>query len=194
MTTSRLLTPIAALMTALAACATGVDVRTAISPDAKLGALHTFQVMQAPQPRAPSSKAANDPMLVNSISNRALRSDLVQGFQARGYVGADSNPDFAVAYYASTKEELDVTNWNYGYASRPYWWGGWADWGPMDQTTTQYTQGTVVVDVVDPKTKELLWRGTGVARVSDNEQEYEQELQKTVSAILEKFPRVQQGA
>jgi hypothetical protein len=28
-----------------------------------------------------------------------------------------------------------------------------------------------------------------VARVSDDQQEYEKELQKTVTAILEKFPR-----
>jgi len=55
-------------------------------------------------------------------------------------------------------------------------------------TVTQYTQGTVIVDVFDPKTKELLWRGQGVAAVSDNEQQYEQELKKTVEAIVDKFP------
>jgi uncharacterized protein YlxP (DUF503 family) len=53
---------------------------------------------------------------------------------------------------------------------------------------TQYTEGTVIVDVIDPKTKDLLWRGQGVAAVSNNEQQYEQELQKTVEAIVDKFP------
>jgi uncharacterized protein DUF4136 len=194
MITSRLLALIAALTMALAACASGVDVRTAVSPDAKLGTLHTFRVLPVPQPRGPSSQPANDPMLVNSISNRALRSDLLQGFQARGYVVDDSNPDFAVAYYASTKEKLDVTYWDYGYAWSPYWWGGWGPGsGPVDRTVTPYTQGTVVVDVIDPRTMELLWRGSGVARVSDDQQKYEEDLQKTVTAILEKFPPAQQG-
>ena len=55
-------------------------------------------------------------------------------------------------------------------------------------TVTQYTQGTVIVDVFDPKTKDLLWRGQGVAAVSDNEQQYEQDLQKAVEAIVDKFP------
>jgi hypothetical protein len=173
----------------------GIKVRTAVSPDANFTALHTFQVLPVPQSRTPSSGDTNDPMLVNSISNRALCSDLVQGFQARGYVIADSNPDFAVAYYASTREKLDVTDWDYGYAFQPYWWGGWgAGMEPMDQTVTQYTQGTVVVDVLDSKTKELLWRGSGVARVSDNQKEYEQELQKAVTAILDKFPRARQNS
>src|SRR2546426_1888415 len=53
-------------------------------------------------------------MLVNSISNRALRSDLAQEFAGLGYVASDSNPDFCVAYYASTNQKLDVTYWDYG--------------------------------------------------------------------------------
>jgi hypothetical protein len=194
MTTHRLLAPTTtALIMALAACASGVRVRTAVSPDAKLNTLHTLQVLPTPEPRAARPEDANDPMLVNSITNRALRDYLVQGFQARGYIPVDSNPDFAVAYYASTKEKLDVTYWDYGYAWEPYWWGG-VGWGPVDPTVTKYTEGTVILDVIDPRTKELLWRGSGVARVSDDVQEYEQELRKTVMAILEKFPPAQPGA
>ncbi len=58
----------------------------------------------------------------------------------------------------------------------------------FEPMVTQYTQGTVIVDVFDPKNKELLWRGQGVAAVSDNQDQYVQELQATVAAILAKFP------
>ena len=137
-------------------------------------------------------------MLVNSISNRALRADLAQEFAGLGYVASDSNPDFCVAYYASTNQKLDVTYWDYGYGWRPRWWSGWGrrwgrgwggDWGIQSgPAVTQYTEGTVIVDVIDPKTKDLLWRGQGVAAVSDNETQYEQELKKTVEALVDKFP------
>jgi hypothetical protein len=187
--------PLAAAITilALTACAS-VDVRSLTSPNANLRALHTFRVMQNAKPRSPGAQSANDPMLVNSISNRALRADLVNGFESRGYVLSD-NPDFAVAYYASTKEKLDVTYWDYGYAYYPRWWSGWGPvMGPPDPMVAQYTQGTVIVDVIDPNTKELLWRGQGVAAVSDDEAQYEQDLLKTVTAILDKFPQAQQGS
>jgi hypothetical protein len=144
-------------------------------------------------------QSSNDPMLVNSISNRALRADLQQGFEKLGYAVDDGTPDFCVAYYASTNQQLDITYWDYGYPLRPRWWRGWgAGRGAMDvPTVTQFTQGTVIVDVFDPKNKELLWRGQGVAAVSDNQQQYVQELQTTVAAILAKFPakasRVAQG-
>jgi hypothetical protein len=176
----------AAAMLALTACAS-VDVRTATSPDANLSALRTFNVMPNPEPPPRFAPSTNDPMLVNSISNRALRTDLVKGFENRGYALAD-NPDFAVAYYASTQQKLDVTYWDYGYPFYPGWWGGGPGWGPYDSTVTQYTEGTVIVDVINPQTKELLWRGTGVATVSNDEAKYEQDLWKTVTAILEKFP------
>jgi hypothetical protein len=162
------------------------------SPDADLGALRTFSVMQNAKRLSPGTQSTTDPMLVNSVSNRALRADLVKGFENRGYALAD-NPDFAVAYYASTKEKLDVTSWDYGYAYYPDWWLG-PGMGPYEPMVTQYTQGTVVVDVVNPKTKELLWRGQGIARVSDDEQQYEQDLWKAVTAILDKFPQARQGS
>jgi hypothetical protein len=182
------LAALAAIFFSLTACAS-VDVRTVTSPDANLGALHTFTVMTNATPRSPAAQSADDPMLVNSVSNRALRADLVKAFENRGYVRSDK-PDFTVAYYASTKQKLDVTYWDYGYDYYPRWWGGWGPgFGPSGPTATEYTQGTVIVDVVNPSTKELLWRGSGVAAVSDNEAQYEQDLWKTVTAILDKFPR-----
>jgi hypothetical protein len=194
MSIQRFLAAPAVISLALTACA-GVDVQTVTSPDAHLGALHTFSVMQNAKPRSPAAHAANnDPMLVNSISNRALRADVVQGFENRGYAISD-RPDFAVAFYASTTNKLDVTYWDYGYPFYPRWWGGWGPvWGPYDATVTPYTEGTVIIDVIDPSTKELLWRGRGVARVSDDEKQYEQDLWKAVTAILDKFPQALQAA
>ncbi len=105
--------------------------RTALSPDASLRGLRTFRIQPTPKPKiAGAVSSTNDPMLVNSISNRALRNDLVQEFAGLGYVASDSNPDFCVAYYASTKQQLDVTSWDYGYAWQPHWWSGWGRrWG-----------------------------------------------------------------
>jgi len=199
MRVTQLVAAAAAAALTLMACAPGISVRTALSPDASLHGLRTFRVLPTPQPKiAGAISSTNDPMLVNSISNRALRTDLAQEFAGLGYVASDSNPDFCVAYYASTKQQLDVTYWDYGYAWRPRWWSGYgrrwgrgwgADWGMQNgPMVTQYTQGTVIVDVIDPKTKDVLWRGQGVAAVSDNEAQYEQDLKKTVAAIVDKFP------
>jgi hypothetical protein len=175
---------IAILGLAMIACATPVHVRTAAAPDAQFSNLHKFIVLATPRPRSGGDGQSNDdPMLQNSITYRALHNDLVSNFQERGYVIDSANPDFAVAAYATARQKLDVSQYDYGY---PYW--RWRWWGPPEPVVTEYTEGTVVVDVVNPKTKVLLWRGQGVASVSDDPQTYAKDLARTVEKIIERFP------
>jgi len=94
MRTTQLLTT--AVLLALGACAPAISVRTALTPDVSLHGLRTFRVQPTPKPKiAGAVSSTNDPMLVNSISNRALRNDLVQEFAGLGYVASDSTPDSA---------------------------------------------------------------------------------------------------
>jgi hypothetical protein len=178
---------VAAILVAAATACNPVTVRTTVAPDAQLAKLRTFTIATPTVKKANAVSDNNDPMLSNSISNQALRQDLTMDFQAKGYTLTNDSPSFAVAYYASAQQKLDVTNWDYGYQ----YWGYHRFWRGYDQpveTVQQYTQGTVVVDVIDPTTKELLWRGQGKADVSQDPAAYTAELAKTVQAIVAKFP------
>jgi Domain of unknown function (DUF4136) len=187
-----------------ASCGGGVNVTTTAAPDADFRQLRTFRVLDAPHRRADApALSASDPMLDNSITNRRLRADLVQGLTQRGYVADSATPDFLVAYYAGTRAKMDTTywiadpGWRYGYRGfgfrgprfRSAWpWYGFASPYPEMQVR-DYTQGSVIVDVIDPKTMELLWRGQGVATVSDDPMTYAKDLNETVVAILKQFPQ-----
>jgi hypothetical protein len=197
-----------ALVSALAGCSrSGVTVRTAVEPGADLAGLHSFYVLTAPTRNANAAPlSVNDPMLENSISNNQLRSDLAQAFQGRGYVSAPSQgADFNVAYYAGTKEKFDTTywgptfdrGWRYSYRGRrgwawPYYGAGYYGgpyYGGGGINVNSYTQGQVIVDVTDPRTNELLWRGQGVEPVSSDPVKYQSDLQTVVNAIVAKFPQ-----
>lgn len=181
---------VVAVTIAVQACGPAIDVRTIASPDARFSRLRTFRVL--PVPREPRGEPldARHPMLVNSIANRVLRQAIVLGFESQGYVVDEGNPDFTVAVYASAREKLQVTYWDYGYPWRPRWWSGWGR-GRVGPTVTEYTEGTVIIDVLEPTSRDLLWRGRGVAIVTDDEREYLTHLRNTVAAILEKFPHAQ---
>ena len=194
----------AAIALVAASCASGgVRVRTTAAPDADLAALHTFRVLDAPQRRADApALPASDPMLNNSITNRQLRDDLVRELSQKGYMPTTSSPDFLVAYYAGTMAKMDTTywlpdpGWRYGYRRfglygprfRSAWpWYGYASPYPaMD--VRSYTTGAVVIDLIDPKTMELLWRGQGDATVSDDPGKYATDLNRSVIAILKELP------
>lgn len=176
------LVAVAAALTTSSACTPSVNVRTQTAPDATFGGRSTFWILPVPPRNADATSAASDdPMLANSITNRALVNDLTRAFEGRGYAVSATNPDFTVAYYASTREKLDLNTWNYGYS--------WRRWPRQYVDVTQYTEGTVIVDVIDPATKELLWRGQGVSAVSSDPAKYTSELDKTVMSILNKFPQ-----
>ncbi|HEY0528238.1 MAG TPA: DUF4136 domain-containing protein [Gemmatimonadaceae bacterium] len=199
--------------TAIIGCSSGgVQVKTSVDPDADLAALHTFYVLTPPARSANASPlSANDAMLENSITNKALRGDLAQALQARGYsTTSQQNADFLVAYYAGTSTKLDTTYWaspgldrawRYSYRGRRDSWAwpyyGAAYYGPMNPwgygagstTVTSSTEGKVIVDITDPKTNELLWRGQGIEPVSTAPAQYASDLQAVVNAIVAKFPQ-----
>jgi hypothetical protein len=199
---------------AIAGCSSGggVQVRTSVEPNANLAGLHTFYVLTAPQRNASSPLPAGDPMLDNSITNRALRADLTTALQSRGYTPTSrQGADFLVAYYAGTSQKLDTTywgptfdpGWRYQYRGRRGWawpyygapyYGSMNPWGGGQQmSVTSSTQGQVIVDLTDPKTNELIWRGQGIEPVSTDPTQYSNQLQGVVNAIVAKFPQASQS-
>jgi hypothetical protein len=55
---------------------------------------------------------------------------------------------------------------------------------------SQYTQGKLIIDMVDAKTKRLVWRGIASRRLPtfDSPQERDQFIRESVTAIFKKFP------
>jgi hypothetical protein len=172
----RALSVVVLVMGALATtgCST-LRVQTLGAPNASLDRFHTFRIMEAPPNLDGKVPAwANEPMLNNSITYQAGREFLKRSLEARGFVETRTNPDFNVAFYASARERLNITNWGYGY--------GWNNY------ITEYTEGTVIIDIVDPDSRKLLWRGRGVATVSDNPRKYLKELSRIVPRIVDRLP------
>lgn len=170
------------LVLALAAC-NNVQVRTLVAPGADFNGRTTFKLL-TPKMRPNAHLPANDPMLVNSITYRRMREAIRSGLENKGYRFAEEGESMDVAYYASAREKLDVRSFDYGYR--------WRRW-PRERTEVyQYTQGTVIVDIVDPASKELLWRGQGRAEVSDDPDKFADQVEETANKILEKFPGASQ--
>jgi hypothetical protein len=168
------------LALSVTACGHNIEVRTIAAPDATFSGRSTFFIMPTPTPGGGAPLAANDPMLENSITYQAIRDEIRKAFEARGYVYAPGRADLAIAYYATAAPVLDVRTFDYGY--------DWRGFPRQYVDVVQYTQGTVIIDVIDPATRKLLWRGEGSAPVSTDPNKYIGELRKAVDAIVAKFP------
>lgn len=183
MRTAARMTALTALVLA-AGCSRGIQVQTMAAPEAAFSGMHAF-TMLVPAPRQPGApvEPADDPMINNSIANRALRAEIARAFTDLGYTETTRNADFQVAFYASAQERLDVSLWDYGYPFLP----GWVR--PLPPALTTYTEGTVIIDVLRPRDRMLLWRGHAHTELTDNPAKNVDRLGAVARAIIGKFPR-----
>lgn len=178
-----------ALTTVLAACAPTFAVQTAGRPGVDLRSYRTFSVLTPPLPRDSATLPADHPMLIKSTSNRELQNAMLEGLWDHGYRAQEPEADGAdllVAYYAALHEVLDATRWDYGYGCRLTWWRVWER--QMGFTEAGFPPGTVIIDLLDARTGEVLWRGLGVAATSGNVRDYQRSLQAVVREMLAQLP------
>ena len=124
-----------------------------------------------------------DPLWQSRIQD-AVDHDL----QAKGWQRIDNGGDVALTAVGSAHNEREYQTFYDGL-------GGWR-WGGFGETTTQvenYPVGTLVLDLYDAHSKELLWRGVARESLSDKPQKNEKKLEKSVSKMLDHFPPQQKG-
>ena len=186
----------AAVVVGMIGCTNSARVTSAIANPAAVSHFKKFTVT-APTPRVSrvavaatndSDQAGGaimdmDPMLATSLVGRAMSEDLVGAFSHRGYQTTQGDPDFQVAYYAGTGRVVDTRAYATSYHT---------DGHKIDTRTFEYPAGTIIVDVVDARSDSLVWRGTGVAEIPDNPEDYARTVRGTIDQVVAQFPRAQQ--
>ena len=67
-------------------------------------------------------------------------------------------------------------------------WRGFGDFGESTTTEQDYQEGTLVIDLYDGKTKQLIWRGSTESVLSDKAEKNEKNLDKGVAKMFKDFP------
>src|SRR5215469_16827116 len=105
-------------------------------------------------------------------------------------VPIDQNYSLAVRYWVTRKADSEETvtlrpdPFVAGYPA--YWTGAWA-WSYEEYVVHHFVEGTLVIDLIDPATKELIWRTFLKQKIEDREKAYE-EAKKKMAASFALFP------
>ena len=147
---------------------------------ASFGSLHTYAWRTAPQ------QGPGDPRLDNSLLDARVKHAVDRELEAKGYrkVSPEERADFLVGYHVVLQRKVDVQTvgtW-YGYRG--------AGLRIPETRTYQYEQGTLLLDVVDPTTTNLIWRGTATAVVDPDvsTEKRERRIAEAVAKVLADFP------
>lgn len=128
--------------------------------------------------------STGDPRLDNNrFFDERIRMQVEKELAGRGFHKATSGtPDLLVHYHASVTQEIDLRNIDRNYANCE----------KVDCSPYVYDAGTLFVDLVDPRTNKVAWRGWAegsVAGVIDNQASMEARIDEAVMRILERLPR-----
>jgi Domain of unknown function (DUF4136) len=137
-------------------------------------------------PQQPKDAEGGPAKGYESFLDKRMRAAVAAEMTAKGLteVAANGAPDIFVAYSARVEDKQQVSPYYNGLGyPYGYGYGGYRGYSPV----TQYKAGTVVIDIVDARRKELAWRGTGQAQVNQNTID-EVETHRIVNGILSTYP------
>lgn len=137
----------------------------------------------------------SNPLYNSDLISKRIRTTVDEEFAKRGIVKNENDPDFIVRFHTYTeKKEQTSGGYPYTYGYFPYGWYPFAfRWGYFPylllrpQTTREYTEGTLVLDIIDQQSDELVWRGSVSGNV-DDVSALKKQIEKGIRAIMKKYP------
>lgn len=145
-----------------------------------------------------------NPLLRSPITQDRIKQAIAGELSKRGLQQVERNPDFLVTTHTFVEQAertvydtQPAVGYAYPYAVSyrggflPVNYGSW--YGPSYYSTPrteQYREGTLVIDFIDRRTNNLVWRGS-IADPIDDAGRLGSEFSKNAKDILDKFPVAQ---
>jgi hypothetical protein len=163
----------------------GYQVSTDYNPAVSFSQFHSFALVMPPDTAA------------RQLLDQRVRNAVQAQLDAKGLVLSDRrHADLFVGYGMVDKTHTEIYDsqrgwgWGGGWGWRYYRWGvAWPMSGPSQVET--YTDGTVVVNMIDAKTKQVIWQGEVADVVSlpvKDPLRATRQIDDAVAKLFEKYP------
>jgi len=168
----------------MTSCGPTIKVTSDYDKSANFSQYKTFALVK-PDPTKQSISQLNQ----NRIDNAIIAEMVKKGFKQ----ATDDAADLMVNSVTILKDKQSVTSntnyYGYGGYYRPYGWGG--GMGASGYTTynvQEYKDGSVIIEVVDAKTKTLVWEGIGNKEIDKPIKDPDTKIPLAIQKIMESFP------
>jgi Domain of unknown function (DUF4136) len=128
--------------------------------------------------------AARDTMnherIVGAINTQLVSKQLAM-------VGRQANPDLLIAYHAAFDRDLQITGFGSGFGGFRF---------PRSYSGTARAEdivtGTLIVDLIDARTKTIVWRGTATKEINANAkpQQRDKNINRAAEKLFKNYPPV----
>jgi hypothetical protein len=149
---------------------TGAEVRTDKDPGVNLAGYQTFQVKSG-DVRVEGVVDKRDTLMRDRVES-ALLDELLR----KGLAPSTEDPDLIATYATGTRRVTEV-DYDDGI--------GWG-WGNTGAWVDEYTENTLLIDLVDSDTNKLVWRS--VVEMDDEDMRKPENISAAVDKAFEKYP------
>jgi hypothetical protein len=196
------------ILAGLSSCESRYDYYVAGLNKTNMSGYHSFAWMPMGNTKASTGGS--------QVADATIKDAATASLASKGLTLQQRNPDLLVSYSTMIGQGTRTYYYpNYGYdAFYPgfgFGWGGWGGWGGYGGWgrwgyrpyyyaygdpfiyggggvgQEHYKEGTIIIDLIDVRTKKVVWRGFGVGEVHHNPQKDMEDLPKVVSGVLEQL-------
>jgi len=173
---------IVALSVAMTTACSSVAVYHDYDVEADFSRYRTYQWL----PSAPDStlRGTDAALTGNTLLDRRIRNAVDAAMGAHGFTVAPGDPDLLVAYHTGLKDRMEITDWGYTYS------GEYAGWVGRDVDVQNFTEGTLIIDLLAPGTRQLVWRGTATGEIHPRSkpEERDRAMKELVARMFKDYP------
>ena len=183
---------IAVLIISIFVCGAKMKVHSTFDPKASFTGLKTYAWSHDPVEKS------GDPRVDDPILNARIKDAIEDRLAANKYEKLESgNPDFLIQYHASLDDRMKISDMNSYYNISPSvgavgFYTNYNAWSYVGGVTDvkYYAIGSLALDVIEPRSKQPIWRGIAQAEVQkkDSTTKRQKRLEKAVKKILKEFP------
>jgi hypothetical protein len=140
----------------------------------------------------------DNPLQLSDMQRERIDTALAYALGNRGFQIVDdaAQADMFVTWHLVTQNKTDVQTWNTpgagaGYYGRYNRYSGYNCWncgGTTDVTVKNYTEGTFIVDMIDPALSKSVWRGVMQSRLKSTNTADQEKYNAAATAIFASFP------
>lgn len=166
----------------LAACSNAPIVRSDYDPRADFAAYRTFAFLEP---------LGTDRAGYTTLLTERLKRAAAMQLESRGYVYREKDPDLLINFQTNVQSRTEYISpppmmWGYGYGYGFY--GGWPGYA-FGPDVIQYNEGTLKVDLIDAKRKQMVWEGSGTSILNNPEQTIsDAAIQNMIASIFARYP------
>lgn len=132
-------------------------------------------------------KSGIDKVEISDLDKKRILRAIDNQLTAKGLTKSET-PDLLVNIFTKEREQVDVNTFNAGFG---YGWGfGWNPffYGGSSTSVNRYSEGTLFIDLIDAKKKELIWQGEGEGTLTKDTNKKDEVINEFVTKILAQYP------